>query len=87
MAFIGRVRNLSPTIGLSLSRPKALDIRYSELRISFVVYYYSSPEQADLKKWGSKKLDLEIRSVESGKIDRVTEILRTIPVETSEASS
>lgn len=50
-------------------------------------FYYSSPEQVDLKKSGSKKLDLEIGSVESGKMDRVTEILQTIPVETNEALS
>ena len=50
-------------------------------------FYYSSPEQVDLKKSGSKKLDLEIRSVESGKMGRVTEILRAIPIEKNDASS
>jgi len=50
-------------------------------------FYYSGPEQVDLKKSGSKKLDLEIGSVESGKTGRVREILRAIPIEKNEASS
>lgn len=49
-------------------------------------FHYSSPEQVEMKEIGSKTLDLEIKSVEPRKLDRVTEIMKTVPVETSEAS-
>ena len=49
-------------------------------------FHYSGSEQVEMKEMGSKKLDLEIGSVEPRKLDRVTEIMKTVPGETSEAS-
>lgn len=49
-------------------------------------FYYSGPGEMDTQKSGSKKLDLEIGLIEAGRMDRVTEILQNVFIESDEAS-